>query len=105
MPWHLLLLQLGAGLPIDFSQPRRDQGQPLHGAMDTRLFADQRGDALQLIRRDIDEEDIGQAFAERLLQIPQDSVLHQKYGEDQHDARAQRGEHGNRLVPRPVKVR
>ena len=62
-------------------------------------------DAVQFLAADIDQENIGQVRARGQFHLPNHTMLHEKDGEDQHHAHAQRRQYGRGLIARPIQVR
>ena len=79
-------------------------GIKFSGWLTPGLVREKRFDAFDFVGADVDKEDIRQARRGGLMQVAQQILLHEVDGENEHDARTQRGEHGGGLIARPVKI-
>jgi hypothetical protein len=57
-----------------------------------------------LIGLHVNEQNVGQTWRGGLLQIAQEAFLHEIDREDEHDSRAQRGQHRGRLIAGAVEI-
>ena len=100
----MLYLQLVQRNPVERYKPADNVGHQLQLVLHARLRLKELQDTRNLVRCHIDEEDVRQVRRGSLLDLAQHLRLHQIDRENQHDSRAQRGEHCGRLIPRAVKI-
>ena len=101
----MLVLHLFHRLAVDGNEAAHDDGQQIQLLADARLLGEERFDARNFLAAHIDEEDVGNFGRSGLVQVAQEALLHEIDREDEHDARAQRGQHRGRLIAGAIEIR
>ena len=100
----MLALHLLHRLTVNGDEAPVNDGDQSQLPANARLMGEELLYAGNLIGLHVNEQDVGQTWRGGLLQIAEEAFLHEIDREDEHDSRAQRGQHRGRLIAGAVEI-